>query len=299
MNTYFYKSIPTYSSMCEKAQQILQNKPINPLNIGKTVLGRDIPAFSIGPLHGAVLYVGGFHSQEWLTILTLYNLLEDISSSIKQNKNLAGIEIVDSLFSRGIIIIPCINIDGMDLIANGFCSAGNYENFVREISDGDLSRWNANINGVDINHNFDAGYELVKQAEIQNGITGPAPRQYGGVCPESEPETKALTNLCIQYDISRVVAFHSQGEEIFYHYGENTPPHAKSLAQIFASSSGYEVLEPTGMASHGGFKDWFIEKTGRPGFTIEIGKGVNPLPVTDFDEIYNKILEMMVLGIVL
>lgn len=299
MNDTFYKSVPTYKGMCKKAEQILNNKKIENLYIGKTVLGRNIPAFSIGAKQGAVLYVGGFHSTEWLTVLTLFKLLEDISQTYVNNENLAGIDIIESIETKGIIIVPCINIDGQELIANGFKSAGDFKKEVEKISKCDLSRWNANIRGVDINHNFDAGYELVKEMEIKNGITEPAPRQYGGTCAESEPETQALVKLCKQYDISRVIAFHSQGEEIFYHYGENTPPHSKTLAQIFATSSGYEVLEPTGMASHGGFKDWFIEKMCKPGFTLELGKGENPLPVEQFPEIYDKILEMMVLGIVL
>ena len=52
-------------------------------------------------------------------------------------------------------------------------------------------------------------------------------------------------------------------------------------------------------ASHGGFKDWFIEEFHKPGFTIEVGKGKNPLDCRRLDEIYNRIEEMLVLGIVL
>ena len=299
MNNSFYNSIPTYQSMCEKTEEILWNKSVKSLYIGETVLKRNIPAFSIGHSYGAILYVGGFHSQEWLTILTMYKFIEDILESLNENKNLAGIDIAQPLLSRGIIIVPCINIDGMELVANGFESAGCHKESVKAISDGNLNCWNANIRGVDINHNFDAGYDLVKQMERESGIIGPAPRQYGGECAESEPETRALTELCLKYDVSRVVAFHSQGEEIFYYYGENTPVHSKTLADIFASSCGYEVLEPTGMASHGGFKDWFVEKMRKPGFTVEIGKGVNPLPVENFDKIYTKILEMMTLGMII
>ena len=66
-----------------------------------------------------------------------------------------------------------------------------------------------------------------------------------------------------------------------------------------AASSGYRVCVPDGLASHGGFKDWFIEKFGRPGFTIEIGKGENPLPVQDLEPIYARLFEMMLLSILI
>ena len=49
-------------------------------------------------------------------------------------------------------------------------------------------------------------------------------------------------------------------------------------------------------ASHGGLKDWFIEETGRPGFTIELGRGVNPLPVESFEAVYEKAQEMLLLA---
>ena len=45
---------------------------------------------------------------------------------------------------------------------------------------------------------------------------------------------------------------------------------------------------PTGTASFGGCKDWFIKEFGKAGFTIEIGSGKNPLPMEKLDEIYNE-----------
>ena len=71
------------------------------------------------------------------------------------------------------------------------------------------------------------------------------------------------------------------------------------MAQVLAGSCGYRVATPKGTASHGGFKDWFIEKLGRPGFTIEVGRGRNPLPVEELDPIYCRIIEMLLLGIML
>jgi g-D-glutamyl-meso-diaminopimelate peptidase len=68
------------------------------------------------------------------------------------------------------------------------------------------------------------------------------------------------------------------------------------MAEVMAASSGYTIADPEGLASHGGFKDWFIEQTGNPGFTIELGKGKNPLPVSEFEAIYAKAQEMLLLA---
>ena len=56
---------------------------------------------------------------------------------------------------------------------------------------------------------------------------------------------------------------------------------------------------PEAMASHGGFKDWFIEKLHRPAFTVEIGRGRNPLPVEELEPIYARLLEMLLISILL
>ena len=71
------------------------------------------------------------------------------------------------------------------------------------------------------------------------------------------------------------------------------------MAEIFAASSGYALDVPTTLAVGGGFKGWFIEHFRRPGFTIELGKGKNPLPPTDCEKIYTKVKEMMMLGLLM
>lgn len=258
---------------------------------GKSVLGRDLWAISFGERRNAVLFAGGFHAQEWITVLLLTRFLEDYAYTVYRSPP-------DKHLRRenrppGLIVVPCVNPDGLELAVNGLESAGLYKKTVKAISGGDLTGWNANIRGVDINHNFNAGFELVKAAERENGITGPSRKQYGGEYPESEPETRALCLLCRMYLPCRVMAFHSQGEEIYYAYGNNTPTSAYKTAQKLAELSGYTLCEPTGMASHGGFKDWYISRFGREGFTIEVGKGVNPLPVTDLPNIYNRLCDML------
>ncbi len=47
-------------------------------------------------------------------------------------------------------------------------------------------------------------------------------------------------------------------------------------------------MEETPYASgYAGYKDWFIETYNRPGYTIEAGRGTNPLSMSQFPEIYD------------
>lgn len=263
--------------------------------VSRTSLGRGIFSLSVGNPKNCVLYAGGFHGSEWLTCLTLYRFVERVCESIKKHETLSGVDLSRAFTQLGITVIPCVNPDGTEIAVHGAKSAGTLRHFVESIDCDDYSKWNANALGVDINHNFAAGWELLHKMEEENGIDSPAPRRFGGQHPESEAETKALTRLCRLKSFRQVMAVHSQGEELYWQYGENTPPQAQMMAKILAESCAYTLVSGSGLASHGGFKDWFIEEFARPGFTIEIGKGENPLPVSSLDEIYQRVEEAFVI----
>ena len=74
---------------------------------------------------------------------------------------------------------------------------------------------------------------------------------------------------------------------------------ASALFLVLAAVSGYAVADPDENASHGGFKDWFIDTFARPGLTLELGLGQNPLPLRHFEAIYAKAREMLLLSVLL
>lgn len=60
------------------------------------------------------------------------------------------------------------------------------------------------------------------------------------------------------------------------------------LAEEFAAASGYSVEEVPAESANAGFKDWFLQRFRRPGFTIEAGLGENPLPLTQLEEMVRR-----------
>ena len=74
------------------------------------------------------------------------------------------------------------------------------------------------------------------------------------------------------------------------------PPESLEIANLFARASGYEVADVPPEAAFAGYKDWFIQEYRRPGFTIEVGLGRNPLPIQQFDTIYRNNEEIMLLA---
>jgi len=91
-----------------------------------------------------------------------------------------------------------------------------------------------------------------------------------------------------------VLAYHSQGEVIYWQFQDYQISGARALAEEFARVSGYRMEDTPYESSFAGYKDWFIRNFRRPGFTIEVGTGENPLPLEQFDQIYRANLGILV-----
>jgi len=301
MRDIFFECAPVYQNVRDKINALREEyRTLKTFPIGKSSQGREISALCIGNPAGATLFVGATHGLEWLTCMLLLRFCQRLLEAMSGNGRISDIDAARAMQSRSLVIIPCLNPDGVEIALCGSAAAGEKAGMVEALSGGDPGRcWQANANGVDLNHNFDAGWSILKEMEINCGITAPAPGRYGGEHPHSEPESIAVTTFCMAYQPRSLYSFHSQGEEIYYHYGENTPLRSRTMAQILASSSGYALGKPAGLASHGGLKDWFIEKFRRPGFTIEVGLGKNPLGIEQLDPIYAKTEEMLILAVLL
>ena len=158
MTDSFFRQPLRYEALQKAALELKQEYPfLEVFSLGKSLAGRELYAFGIGQAKGASLFVGAVHGMEWLTALLLMRLLEDICHSLKTGAPLAEIDISRSLESRALTIVPCLNPDGVEIAAAGPLGAGPWESLVRAC--GDTDHWQANARGVDLNHNFDAGFE--------------------------------------------------------------------------------------------------------------------------------------------
>ncbi len=261
--------------------------------LGKTSMGREILALKIGKRPAYTLYAAAFHGKERITAAVALRFAERVCEAVTVGGNISGISARRMFADRGMIILPMVNPDGCDIAVNGAKGCLPNPERIEKLCNGDYSQWNANGRGVDINRNFDAGWQIQREIDERDGIVSAGPSRYGGTRPESEAETVALTSVCRRMNIACVMALHTQGEEIYWRYGDRTPSYSERMARILGASSGYSVTEPQSNASHAGFKDWFINEFSRPGFTVELGRGVNPLSPQMLDYIYPAAEEMM------
>ena len=262
-------------------------------SIGKSVAGRDILCVRFRSGESYTLFAAAFHGSEHITSNISLMFLEDLASAYENGTCLEGINIRRALKGRGLLFVPRVNPDGCEISLFGSLAAGERAGEITKQCAGDFSHWNANLRGVDINHNFDAGFKAVKEAELKAGIYTPGPSRFGGAKPHSEPETKAIVSLCEAENIHHACALHTQGEVIYWGYMEHIKDKCRNMAQILAATGGYALDVPRGTAIGGGFKDWFVSRFEKPGFTLEMGRGTNPLPIEKALEIYLKAREML------
>ena len=155
------------------------------------------------------------------------------------------------------------------------------------------------LRGVDLNLQFPAGWEQAREIKYAQGFNKPAPRDFVGYQPLSAPEAIAVYNFTLKRNFRLVIAYHTQGREIYWNFQNYNPPRGEYIGRRFSEVSGYSLEDVPYNSSFAGYKDWFIQNYNRPGYTIESGLGQNPLPISQFDEIYRNNLGILVLGLVL
>ena len=269
-------------------------------SIGKSVLGKDLFCIRLGSGNHHVFYNASHHGLEWITSNLLMKFTENFCMAYRNKDCLRGYDIEKIWNVCSIFIVPMVNPDGVNLVLNGLkdideCTSRNLIEW-NGSSDSFACKWQSNANGVDLNHNYDASWSDYRDIEIENDTYRPSHTRHSGPFPESEPESRAVANFTRKNNFQLVIAYHSQGEEIFWNYNNMAPDISRKIVEEFSKVSGYEVSEPEGLASFSGYKDWFIKEYQRPGFTIEVGSGINPLPISQFDKIYSDNEELLILA---
>lgn len=152
---------------------------------------------------------------------------------------------------------------------------------------------------MDLNLQFPAGWLNARKIKFAQGYTKPSPRDFVGYGPLTEPEALALYNFTLIHNFRLILAYHTQGEVIYWKYANYLPEGSQEIGEKFAEVSGYTLDLTPPESAFAGYKDWFIQQYNRPGYTIETGLGINPLPISQFDKIYNDNIEILVLGAIL
>lgn len=265
---------------------------------GKSVMGKPLYYITAGEGNRRVFYNAEHHANEWITTPILLKFIEELSKAYTAGAALEGKNAAEIMRKSTISIAPAVNPDALDLVTGELRSGAYYDGAVRiaqafpaiPFPDG----WKANIRGVDLNLQYPAGWQRAKEIKFAQGYTRPAPRDYVGSAPLSAPESRAAYDYTLSFDPAATLSYHTQGNVIYWKYLDLEPPGSRELAERLGELSGYQVEETPYASGFAGYKDWFISEFDRPGCTIECGLGENPLPISDFDEIYSRNVQMLI-----
>ena len=286
----------TYERMVTDINELLSIYPfIMKRSIGSSVMGKDITELQIGAGPTEVHLNGSFHANEWITTPIIMRFINEYALSLTNGLPINDLATLPMYQATLFSAVPMVNPDGVNLVIQGASAAGDYSNSVLAINQQseDFSGWKANINGVDLNNQFPALWEI----EADRKPTTPQPRDFPGTAPLTEPEAIAMANLAEERNFRRMNAFHTQGKVIFWGFEGLEPPESAEIVNEYERVSGYTPIQY--VDSYAGYKDWFIQEFRRPGFTVELGEGVNPLPIEQFQEIYEDSLGIMLANLYL
>lgn len=260
-------------------------------SIGRSVSGRRIEAIRIG---AGALRVGinaAHHANEWITTPLTLLFLERYAKALSENGAIGGVS-ARTLYERSTLtLVPLVNPDGVDLVTGALSEGNSFYESARALSAfypsiPFPSGWKANISGVDLNLGYPAGWENARAIKFAQGFTRPGPRDYVGTRPLEAPEDRAVYDLTNRERFDRALAYHTQGGEIYWEYRGYAPQGSYALAQRFAAASGYAVANVPYDSGFAGYKDWVIDALRTNAFTVEAGRGTNPLPLTDLESLY-------------
>ncbi|MDT3426018.1 g-D-glutamyl-meso-diaminopimelate peptidase [Paenibacillus forsythiae] len=284
------KQIYSYSVMQRDIEKLAAAYPdlVSVQTLGKTAYGRELWAVKLGRGESVLFLNGSHHAREWMTTALLMKMIDTYAGSYYLDKPIGSYDIREILDRVSIWVVPMVNPDGVTLSQQGTAglpkqTAALLNRYNR--GSNNYTRWKANMQGLDLNRQYPANWSTMR-----NAVNYPNYQNYRGIKPAQAPEVKMMMDFTHTIDPDITISYHSSGGIIFWHYHTLAANLARDreIASSLARLTGYSLVRPEKNPSGGGYKDWFIQEFGRPGFTVEIGNyaGEANLPLSAFGQIW-------------
>ena len=176
----------------------------------KSVEGRDLLLIEFGKGDKKIFMCGTHHAREYISTTYLMYMIDRYAYMYETGQNLWNYNIKEILEKVTFCIVPMVNPDGVNLVQNGINSVKNYD-FVSKlpITEGKqygYKAWKANVNGVDLNWNYDFDWNVERNKNVR-GSSG-----FNGDYPNSEPEVQAIINYIGTINFEAFLSFRTQGQ---------------------------------------------------------------------------------------
>jgi len=260
-----------YHNYAEVTQELAQLQSSFPaiakvISIGKSTQGRDLWAIKISDNvnaaenEPAILFVGGHHAREWISIDVPFLLAKELLEQYQTNP-----QVKNYIDNGEIWILPLLNPDGHQ---HSIVSDRLWRKNRRNNGDGTF--------GVDLNRNYGFGWGGPGSSGDTYSDT------YRGTSAFSEMETQAIQRFINQHPVRALVSYHNYSQLVLFPWGHtnNAAPDQgllKELAtemadRIFSVHSKKYIPEQSSdlYLASGDATDWLYGETRTPSFTIEL-----------------------------
>ena len=153
-----------------------------------TRFGRNVRTLVIGQGPRQVLFSAAHHANEWLTATLLLKFAEELAQAIQSGGKIWGVPAKNINDLVTVHLVPMVNPDGVDLVTGAILPGTDDYELALSLSrkypaspfpDG----WKANLNGVDLNLQYPAGWLQAREIKFSQGYTRPGPRDFVGRAP--------------------------------------------------------------------------------------------------------------------
>ncbi|XP_032119703.1 mast cell carboxypeptidase A [Sapajus apella] len=199
---------------------------VSRIKIGSTVENNPLYVLKIGKKNEkrkAIFMDCGIHAREWVSPAFCQWFVYQATKTYGRNK------IMTKLLDRmNFYILPVFNVDGYiwSWTKNRMWRKNRSKN------------QNSKCIGTDLNRNFNASWNSISDTK------NPCAENYRGSAPESEKETKAVTDFIRSHlnEIKVYITFHSYSQMLLFPYGYTSklPPNHDVLAKV--AKIGTDVL---------------------------------------------------------
>ncbi|MDD6778161.1 MAG: M14 family zinc carboxypeptidase [Bacteroidales bacterium] len=268
----------SHEQMVADLEQLLQRYSaiLSRASIGTSVEGRDIPVVCLGRGEHDILVCGAMHARECITTNYLMYFIEQYAEAFVSHDSIGDFDVNHLLNNVSIHIAPMINPDGVNIVQGGFEASCHCDSLLQmkliNYEEPPHRSWKANAHGVDLNRNFDFGWDNCPTDSL------PASNGFKGFAPLSEPESHALASFAKRIRPEAVLAFHTQGEQFFF----TTPDSCSaSIAERLVEATGFEPqpIDPP----YGSFQDFVALHLGVFYACVELCDYIGPRPYPECD----------------
>ena len=200
--------------------------------------GRALFLLKLGNQADPVLFLGGFDGTDRHSPRLLLRFFEKLCRSFEAGGRLSGIRIRSVLQEKGVMILPCVNPDGLALGQT------------------------VNAHGVNLSENYKPFWEQRKRLTLPSDDA-----LFAGKTPECEPETRAVLRACRRYPFRYMIVM-GPGQNAVTAYAPDCPEQkAEMMQKVLCAAGGFEARPPRATpGAYCGAAEQFEAEFRRPAF---------------------------------